>query len=94
MSRVFSNEPPISSASWRRRSVISSAVMDVGKRLSTVCTKRSSLRAMVPPITVRGPKYSSELLMPTPLPSVWLSSFWSNSRNARSSAPHRPFSSR
>ncbi len=50
--------------------MISSAVMDVGQRLSMVCTRRSPSLRMVPPTTVSGLKYSSAVAMPTPAPVV------------------------
>ena len=63
---------------------ISSAVMDVGQRLSMVCNGRSPSLRMVPPTTVSGPKYSSAVAMPTPAPVVSDTRLCTSSKNSRS----------
>ena len=82
------------SVSFVSAAVISSAVMDVGQRLSMVCTRRSPSLRMVPPTTVSGPKYSSAVAMPTPAPVVSDTRLCTSSRNSRSCWLHKPFSSR
>ena len=84
----------MSSVSFVSAAVISSAVMDVGQRLSMVCTKQSPSLRMVPPTTVSGPKYSSAVAMPTPAPVVSLVRLRTSSKNERSCWLHRLFSSR
>ena len=92
--RVASKSAPTSLASAERALVSSSGVVDVGKRLSSVCFTRPSCMQMVPPTTVSSPKCSSAVLMPRFDPSVALVSLRTSSKNAFSSAVHTSFSRR